>query len=859
MPTVEKSGAGLWRRPRAIDGHLILDEEEVFAVYEAFSSLNPVTADSRDCEAAVRRFQVGLESLRSGERVQIIVDCGPYDPAEDLGKMRAQISEEAAPGFRSFYPEHLERYLKAYCVSNRVPVFRYYVIFGYSPPKAPGESGLTPLKTALNEVRRRSGDFVRLMASNRLECRLLRQDRIVDLLDSMVNPSRLTPLAPEDLAEGFGATGAEAGPEELLFRSPVVHSVPEADVRHSYIQVGRRLVKTIGFLRAPLPDARLKTALAELMLSQREFRFSFFVEGLSQERATQLIQKKRAAALGAVTFGEGRETQAPEEQALQYDELLRAHARKELRFVNWSAYLSVFSDNEADLHQAASDLAGSFRDLVPDEGILRQIPYWQSTLPLCADAAGNRLMAQSNAVASLFPFFEFRSTSPEGGALLGFSPANQPCFFDPWSKVVSNGNVFVTGQAGSGKSYLINLIINRLGPRAFDVSFIDRAKSYRSTCLALGGDYVEFGLDGVHAVNVWDVMEHDPELEESALNDLDRHGRVLADKVEQVAGCIEIILAENGGELPKLEKAILLDDVADTFRRCLLFWEDVEAEREARRLGKAPKEPHSRTHLLIQSIPLFTDLADTLKGKIGDEALDFRQERKELLQKLQPAIEGNLSGLLNRRTTLTAGAKARVFDISNLPDQPTILGAAVFVLTAWLYRHWRRNKTLNRRQIVVFDEIYAFMGFESGRRLLDALARRSRHMGLMPFFATQQLSDVLSFKETRGILDNCQTQFLFSQARNVVDRITDILHLSDQERGHLENLSQVRGVYSSAFFVYGAQRNILTIRPDPVTRWLNTSEPTYDVPRMKQALAASGGDIWEAVRGLMAAEGGLQA
>jgi len=851
---VERSASSLWRTPRAIDGHLILDEDEVVAIYNVTSNVNPVTADSRDCETSIRRFQLALDSLTPGERVQIIVDCASYDPAEDLGKMKSQISAEASPGFRSFYPDHLDRYLRAYCSANLVPVFSYHILFAYRGLKDLPHERSNILKTRLNEVRRRSGDFARLLTAQGLECRALEREGIVDLLDSMANPSRLAPLSPDALEDSMGATGAEADPKELVFRSPIFHAIPNSDPRYSYIQVGRRLVKSMGFLRAPLPDAYLKTAIAEMMLSQREFRFSFFVEGLSQDRATQLIQKKRAAALGAVNFGEGRDTQVSEEQANQYDALLRAHARKELRFVNWSAYLTVFADQERDLSLASSELAAALKDLVPEEGILRQIPYWQSTLPLCDNVGGNFLMAQSDSVAALFPFFEFRSTSPEGGALLGFSPANQPCFFDPWSRIVSNGNVFVTGQAGSGKSYLINLIVNRLGMRAFDVSFIDRAKSYRSTCLALGGDYVEFGLDGTHAVNIWDVIEYDPGLEEAGLNDLDSHGRPLPDKVEQVAGCIEIVLAEAGGELPRLERSILLDDIADTYRRCLLFIEDVEVECLARHSGEPQSAPHFRTSLVTMSVPLFTDLADTLRTKMDDPTLDFRQERRELLQKLQPAVDGNLAGLLNRRTTLVVGARARVFDISNLPDQPVILGAAVFVLTAWLYRHWRRNKALNRRQLVVFDEIYAFMGFEAGRRLLDALARRSRHMGLMPFFATQQLSDVLNYKETQSILDNCQTQFLFSQARNVVDKVTDILKLSDQERRHLENLKQVRGVYSSAFFVYGAQRNILTIRPDPVTRWLNTSEPTFDVPRVEQALSAAGGDIWEAVRALIGAE-----
>lgn len=840
MKTVEKEGLSLWRSPRVIDGHLILDESDVVAVYQAVPHLNPVTVDSRDLDSAVRRFQSLIDGLRAGERLQVIVDSGTYAPGPDIKDMHAQVSENAAQGFKSFYPAQLEQYLRSYCAASRVPEFRYFLLFTCAPLKASGPTSSGALKAALEEARRRSGDLVRLWASQHIECRPLDGAALVDLLDSTVNPSRLAPLPPRALDRSLGATKAESDPMELLFRSPVLHTLPQSDPRYSHIQVGRRLVKTMGFLRAPMPESQLRTAMADLMLSQREFRFSIFMEGLSQERAAQLVQKKRAAALGAVTFGEGRETQNAEEQAAQYDTLLRAHARKELRFIRWSAYLAVFSDDETDLKQSAADLSGIFRSLVPDEGILRQIPYWQSTLPFGQDTAGNPLMAQSDAAAALHPFFEFRGGSPEGGALVGFGPANQPCFFDPWSKAVSNGNVFVTGQAGSGKSYLINLIVNRLGMRAFDVSFIDRAKSYRSTCMALGGDYVEFSLNGTHAVNVWDVLDHDPTFDEAGLNDLDKQGCVMAEKLEQVAGCLEIILAEGGSGLPKLEKSLIVDAVSDTYRRCLRFRAYEGEGRPAR--------------LIAESIPRFSDLADTLKAKIAEKSPDFRRERKELLQKLQPAVEGHLAGLLNRHTTLAAGSRARVFDISNLPDQPTVLGAAVFVLAGWLYRHWRRNKALNRRQIVVFDEIYSFMGFESGRRLLDALARRSRHMGLMPFFATQQLSDVLDYKETRSILDNCQTQFLFTQARNVVERIAEMLKLTDQERHHLENLRQVRGVFSNAFFVHGNRRNILTVRPDPVTRWLNTSEPTYDLPRLNEALAASGGDIWRAVQTLMMAE-----
>jgi hypothetical protein len=137
---------------------------------------------------------------------------------------------------------------------------------------------------------------------------------------------------------------------------------------------------------------------------------------------------------------------------------------------------------------------------------------------------------------------------------------------------------------------------------------------------------------------------------------------------------------------------------------------------------------------------------------------------------------------------------------------------------------------------------------------LDNLARRSRHLGLMCFFATQQLDDVLLHPETPAILRNSDTKLLFRQDRSVIDKLTTLLSLTDQEKGQLESLRQVRGQYSNAFLIYGPMRNILTVRPDPASRWLNTTEPTYDVPRRARALEAAGGDPWAAVRLLLEQE-----
>src|SRR5665213_1103282 len=304
-----ESGTKLWRVPRAIDGHLVLDATDVVAVFEVVSTLNPITADSTTRFQAQTNFQAALDSLKVGEQVQLILDCTKYEPAVDIEKFQSKISEDATPGFRSYYPNLLDNYLRDYCRKTMVPVFRYYILFTYKQPKGYGSTEKSPeLRTTQNEVRRRADEFSRLIGRGGLTCTQLSREAIVELLDSTVNPTRLTKLPADALEQARGASGLEASGDELLFRSPIVNSVPMADRKYSYLQVGGKLVKTVGFLRAPQKDNFMTAVIPQLMIGQHEFRLSFFYEGISQERALEIIQRKRRAATGAVTFSGGKET-----------------------------------------------------------------------------------------------------------------------------------------------------------------------------------------------------------------------------------------------------------------------------------------------------------------------------------------------------------------------------------------------------------------------------------------------------------------------------------------------------------------------------------------------------------------------
>ncbi|HTB22615.1 MAG TPA: hypothetical protein VK914_07915 [bacterium] len=855
------SMADLVKIPRVIDGHLVVDEKDVVAVYRVTSKLNPVTADGRDLDAAVQRLTGALNALRAGERIQVVVDCRRYDPAADILKMNQRISPDAAPGFRSYYPAVLQESFENYCRWSFVPVLSYYLLFSYQAPRGRMDGSPEPsLVQRAAEVDRRAGDFLTAMTDANIKVSALTEREIVELLDEALNPSRLAPLPPEALAEAGAASGVRPSRAELLLRSPIANPAPKPGRRYDHLQVGSMLVRSFSFIR--VPGANIQRSISDLILSQTAFRFAFHVEGLSQERTREFIEKKRSAAVGAVMIGQGRGTQGSEEQASEYDQLLRRASRREVRFCKWSGYLTVFGKDEGEIQAKGAELSSAFADLVPDEGVYRQVEYWLSALPLGVDAAGTPLWAETTGVAGLMPFFDFDSNSPEGGTLLGFGPANQPVFWDPWSREVINGNIFVCGSPGSGKSFGINNNLNRLAPQAFDVSVIDKAKSYKFSCLAAGGDYVEWDLEGRYAVNVWDVLPHDRGLviDMEDFNDLDEQGTVKADKIEAILGLAEVFMAEAGQSLPKIERSLLLEAVQQTYHRFLLFWEDVEAEWAAREQAARRKSdrftvpvPAERRALVQASIPTFTELAVVLRESVEkDPDHQYAGRRRDLLQKLQPAVSGNLKGLVNRRTTLKAEGRMRVFDISSLPENAEIQGLAMQIVTTWLMTHWRKNKARGVRQIAVLDELYFFMLFKSGRTMLDNLSRRSRHLGLACIMATQQLDDVLLYPETPSILRNAPTKVLYQQDKSVVEKLTGLLGLSDQEQAHLASLRTVKGQFSNCLYLYGSKRNILTIRADPATRWLNTTEPNFDLPRRDKALAQAGGDPWEAVKLLIA-------
>lgn len=57
---------------------------------------------------------------------------------------------------------------------------------------------------------------------------------------------------------------------------------------------------------------------------------------------------------------------------------------------------------------------------------------------------------------------------------------------------INNRNKFVLGPSGSGKSFLMNNIVEQYLTYNYDVVIVDTGDSYSGTCMYKGGRYIQY-------------------------------------------------------------------------------------------------------------------------------------------------------------------------------------------------------------------------------------------------------------------------------------------------------------------------------------------------------------------------------
>ena len=225
---------------------------------------------------------------------------------------------------------------------------------------------------------------------------------------------------------------------------------------------------------------------------------------------------------------------------------------------------------------------------VSEDMMARRCDYKQeqaflSALPLLAIDPDVERKARRNAltsgVAAAFPFASYE-LSDRGGVFLGLNMYNRsPAFLDPYNDYkYTNGNIWIGGSSGAGKTFTLNCLGGRLRQQGKRVIFIipKKGHEFRPLCEQLGGLYLRLSPSSKDCPNVMAIRRKSLDSYAGLKNLAARDDSVLAEKISHLI----IWYSLQKRDLSDEDKNHLDSSLVECFRRYGITFDNASIVKE---------------------------------------------------------------------------------------------------------------------------------------------------------------------------------------------------------------------------------------------------------------------------------------
>jgi hypothetical protein len=310
-----------------------------------------------------------------------------------------------------------------------------------------------------------------------------------------------------------------------------------------------------------------------------------------------------------------------------------------------------------------------------------------------------------------------------------------------------NGNGFVFGVSGSGKSFIskeefVNIVLNTED----EVLLIDPEQEYGRLVRALGGEVINISATSPNHINAMDVSREYGDVENPIIL-----------KSEFILSLCE--MAVGTGVLNAKEKSLIDRCIAATYKGYV----------QRGYTGNPPTLQHFHQELLKQAEP----------------------EAREIALAIELFTRGSLNTFA-QQTNVDIRSRIVCYDIHELGKQLKPLGMLV-VLDA-IYNRLARNKELKRNTWIYIDEIYLLFQNEYSSNFLFELWKRVRKMGAFCTGISQNLEDMLQSHTARTMLGNSEFLILLNQAASDRAELARLLNISDTQLNYITNAGVGKGL-----------------------------------------------------------------
>lgn len=314
-------------------------------------------------------------------------------------------------------------------------------------------------------------------------------------------------------------------------------------------------------------------------------------------------------------------------------------------------------------------------------------------------------------------------------------------------KHLLNGNSFILGVSGSGKSFTAKReIVNQILSSDDDIILIDPEREYSSLVKAMGGEIIHISATSPNHINAMDMNK-----------DYGDGANPVILKSEFVLSLCEQLIG--GHNLGAKQKSLIDRCTASVYRKYL----------QSNYKGNPPTLQDFHAELL-------------------------RQEEPEA-QEIGLAIELFTSGSLNtfaEPTNVDVNNRLICYDILDLGKQLLPIGMLV-VLDSILNRI-TQNRSKGKNTFIIIDEIYLLFQHEYSANFLFTLWKRVRKYGAFCTGITQNVDDLLQSHTARTMLANSEFIVMLNQASTDRMELAKLLNISDLQLSYITNVDAGNGL-----------------------------------------------------------------
>ena len=316
-------------------------------------------------------------------------------------------------------------------------------------------------------------------------------------------------------------------------------------------------------------------------------------------------------------------------------------------------------------------------------------------------------------------------------------------------KILKNGNGFILGTPGSGKSFaakreMANVLLNTND----EVLIIDPEREYTTLVKNFKGEVIKISAGSNHYINPLDMTQDYADDEDPLIL-----------KSDFVLSLCEVVLGGRTG-LTSMEKSIIDRSMKKSYSEYLEHNFDKEY------------------------IPTLKDF-----HRIVSEQPE--REAKDIATALELYTLGNQSVFANK-TNIDINNRLVCFDIKDLGKQLKTMGMLIVLDAIWNRITENRNKGV--RTWIYMDEIYLLFSNEYSAQFLFELYKRARKWGGIPTGITQNIEDLLKSDTARSMLSNSEFIMLLNQAPSDRLELARLLNLSETQLAYVTNANEGQGL-----------------------------------------------------------------